>query len=286
MQKTYKFFSYKLFLRNGKGNNRFLLYFLFAFSLLSLVFRSTNLVKADLALESFVASSANQQVILEWEKISDIEIVGFYVTSNNHQEEDYSRINYLIVTHGSQLNGLIYQNIEPDLIMGKVHYIKFETADSDNNSDSFDTNSRFSRQLNFTSNQAEDQMTTTPSFTPSTTSSRTLTQFVNLTKDQTATQTSTSQFSFLTNTPTPTTTSSPKITQTSTQENIPDYTITPENSRTLEIIIYNSFIPTNTIAPEEINPFKEGFVGFILTLLIGLLIILVLVFLKKGNKSI
>lgn len=284
MQKNYKFFSDRLFLRLRKRNIKFQFLFLLAFTFLSLIFCSTDLVMAALALESFVDSSENQQVKLEWVIISETGKVGFYFTRNNHQEEEYLRISNLIVTHGSQFNGFIYKNLEPDLMIGRIYYNKLEEADSDHNSESFGTISGFSRQLNITSRKAENQMTTTPSSTPSTTPSRTLTQFVNSTYDHTVTQTATSRFSFLTNTPTPTTTSSPKNTQISTQKIIPDFTITPENSRTLEIISYNSFMPTNS-EPEEINPFKEGFVGFGLTLLIGSFIILVLVFLKKANKS-
>lgn len=180
-----------------KSNKKFLHFFLLAFSVLSFIFRSTYLVNADLALESFVASSGNPS------------------------------------------------------------------------------------QLNYTPTQTTPQINITSPLAPSVSPSRTFINTITPTNDHTATRTTTSRFSFLTNTPTTTNTSSPKKSQTSTQQLVLDFTITPENSRTFEIISYNSPMSTKTIEVEEINPYKEGFIGFSVTFLIGLLIILVLIFINK-----
>ena len=82
-----------------------------------------------------------------------------------------------------------------------------------------------------------------------------------------------------------TSTATPRISPTYTAINTPDFTFTPEITRTLKIISYNVFTPTVTPEPEEASPFRQGLVGFVITIGIGFLIIMTVIIIQRNRTS-
>jgi hypothetical protein len=254
--------------------------------LLSRVFLgSISFVQAAVTLVSFDAYPGNQQVILEWETATEADMLGFYITRNNQPNGNYTRISPFIFTQGTTVSGLVYQYIDGNVINGQTYYYKLEAVDNTYNSEFFGPVSVIPLQTTSTHTQTITQTSSTQSLTRTSTPTITLTSTIDLTHSKTPTRTSTSPFSFVTNTPTMTFTTTPRISSTYTPTDTPDFTFTPEITRTLKIISYNVFTPTVTPEPEEVSPFRQGLVGFVVTIGIGFLLIMTVIIIQRNRTS-
>lgn len=261
------------------------LYLVILWVLVLTLFGSLHVVRAAVTLVSFVAYPGNQQVILEWETATEADMLGFYITRNNQSNGNYTRVSNFIFTQGSPVSGLVYQYIDVIVINGQTYYYKLEAVDNSYNSEFFGPVSAIPLQTTPTHTQTVTQTSSTQSLTITSTPTITLTPTIDLTQSKTQTRTSTSPFSFVTNTPTMTFTFTPRISSTYTSTDTPDFTFTPEITRTLEIISYNVFTPTVTPEPEEVSPFRQGLVGFVITIGIGFLLILTVIIIQRNRTS-
>ena len=241
-------------------------------------------VNAAVTMVSFNAFPGNQQVILEWETASETDMLGFYITRNDHLNGEYARVSNFIFTQGTSVSGLVYQYIDSNLTNEKTYYYKLEALENNYDSEFFgpisatplQTTATLTQTLTLTSTVALNTLT----FTPIIRMSPTLDQ----TKILTPSLSPTSTFSFNTNTPTITSTTTARIPPTISVTDTPDLTLTPEITRTYKIIHYNVFTPTITPVPAEINPLKRGLVGFIVTLLAGFLLIILLIIFQRKHR--
>jgi len=249
------------------------------------LFVSLHVVQAAVTLVSFDAYPGNQQVILEWETASEADMLGFYITRNNQPNGNYTRISPFIFTQGTTVSGLVYQYIDGNVINGQTYYYKLEAVDNTYNSEFFGPVSAIPLQTTSTHTQTITQTSSLQSLTRTSTPTITLTSTIDLTHSKTPTRTSTSPFSFVTNTPTMTFTTTPRISSTYTPTDTPDFTFTPEITRTLKIISYNVFTPTVTPEPEEVSPFRQGLVGFVVTIGIGFLLIMTVIIIQRNRTS-
>jgi len=249
------------------------------------LFVSLHVVQAAVTLVSFDAYPGNQQVILEWETASEADMLGFYITRNNQPNGNYTRISPFIFTQGTTVSGLVYQYIDGNVINGQTYYYKLEAVDNTYNSEFFGPVSVIPLQTTSTHTQTITQTSSLQSLTRTSTPTITLTSTIDLTHSKTPTRTSTSPFSFVTNTPTMTFTTTPRISSTYTPTDTPDFTFTPEITRTLKIISYNVFTPTVTPEPEEVSPFRQGLVGFVVTIGIGFLLIMTVIIIQRNRTS-
>jgi hypothetical protein len=183
------------------------------------------------------------------------------------------------------LSGLTYQYIDWNLTNGQTYYYKLEAVDNTYNSEFFGPVSAIPLQTTSTHTQTITQTSSTQSLTRTSTPTITLTPTIDLTHSKTPTRTSTSPFSFVTNTATMTSTATPRISPTYTGTDTPDLTLTPVITRTLKIISYNVFTPTVTPEPEEVSPFRQGLVGFVITIGIGFLLIMTVIIIQRNRTS-
>jgi hypothetical protein len=267
------------------GIKKRFLYFVIPWALALTLFGSLHFVQAAVTLVSFVAYPDNQQVVLEWETATEADMLGFYITRNSQPNGNYARVSPFIFTQGSPVSGLVYQYIDLNVINGQTYYYKLEAVDNSYNSEFFGPVSAIPLQTTPTHTQTITQTNSTQSLTRTSSPTITTTPTINLTHSKTPTQTSTSPFSFVTNTPTMTSTATPRISPTYTAINTPDFTFTPEITRTLKIISYNVVTPTDTPVPEEVSPFRQGLVGFVITIGIGFLIIMTVIIIQRNRTS-
>ncbi|PKO04486.1 MAG: hypothetical protein CVU41_16660 [Chloroflexi bacterium HGW-Chloroflexi-3] len=249
------------------------------------LFGSLQIVQAAVTLVSLDAYPGNHQVILEWETATEADMLGFYITRNGQPNGNYTRVSPFIFTQGSPVSGLVYQYIDVNVINGQTYYYKLEAVDNSYNSEYFGPVSAIPMQITATQTQTLTQTSSTQSLTLTSTPTITLTPTINLTHSKTPTRTSTSPFSFVTNTPTMTFTPTPRISPTDTRTDTPDFTSTPEITRTLKIISYNVFTPTVTPEPEEVSPFRQGLIGFMITIVIGFLFIITVIIIQRNHTS-
>ena len=249
------------------------------------LFVSLHVVQAAVTLVSFDAYPGNQQVILEWETATEADMLGFYITRNNQSMGNYTRVSPFIFTQGTPISGLLYQYIDLNLTNGQTYYYKLEAVDNSYNSEFFGPVSAIPLQATPTKTQTMTQTSSTQSLTQTSTPTITLTPTIDLTHSKTPTRTSTSPFSFVTNTPTMTSTATPRISPTYTGTDTPDLTLIPVITRTLKIISYNVFTPTVTPEPEEVNPFRQGLIGFVITIVIGFLLIIAVIIIQRNRTS-
>ena len=268
------------------GIKKRFLYFVIPWALALTLFGSLHVVQAAVTLVSFVADPGNQKVVLEWETATEADMLGFYITRNSQPNGNYSRVHELIIfSQGMPLSGLTYQYIDWNLTNGQTYYYKLEAVDNNYNSEFFGPVAAIPLQTTPTHTQTITQTNSTQSLTRTSSPTITTTPTINLTHSKTPTQTSTSPFSFVTNTPTMTSTATPRISPTYTATNTPDITFTPEITRTLKIISYNVVTPTDTPAPEEVSPFRQGLVGFVITIVIGFLLIIAVIIIQRNRTS-
>jgi hypothetical protein len=267
------------------GIKKRFLYLVILWVLVLTLFGSLHVVQAAVTLVSFVANPGNQQVILEWETATEADMLGFYITRNNQSKGNYTRISPFIFTQGTTVSGLVYQYIDGNVINGQTYYYKLEAVDNTYNSEFFGPVSVIPLQTTSTHTQTITQTSSTQSLTRTSTPTITLTPTIDLTHSKTPTRTSTSPFSFVTNTATMTSTATPRISPTYTGTATPDLTITPVITRTLKIISYNVFTPTVTPEPEEVSPFRQGLVGFVITIGIGFLLIMTVIIIQRNRTS-
>lgn len=253
--------------------------------LVLILFGSLHIVQAAVTLVSFVAYPGNQRVILEWETATEVDMLGFYITRSDQPVGIYTQVSDLIFTQGSAISGMTYQYIDINLSNDQTYYYKLEAIDYSYNSEFFGPVAAIPMQYTATVTQTIAQTISTQSLTRAFTPTITLTPTINLTHTKIPTITSTSPFSFVTNTPTKTFTATPRISATYTGTDTPDWTITPEITRTLKIISYNVFTPTATPEPEEVSPFSEGLVGFGITIGIGFLLIITFIIIQRKRTS-
>jgi hypothetical protein len=250
-----------------------------------ILFGSLQIVQAAVTLVAFDAYPGNQQVILDWETATEADMLGFYITRYDQPTGNYTRVSPFIFSQGTPVTGLIYQYIDINLINNQTYYYKLEAVDNNYNSEFFGPVSAIPLQATATKTQTLTQTSSTQSLTQTTTSTITSTPTIDLTHSKTPSRTSTSPFSFVTNTPTMTFTGTPRISPTYTGTDTPDFTITPVITRTLKIISYNVFTPTFTPEPDEISPFTQGLVGFLITIGIGLLLMTILIIIQRNRTS-
>jgi len=267
------------------GIKKRFLYLVILWFLVLTLFGSLHVVQAAVTLVSFDAYPGNQQVILEWETATEADMLGFYITRNNQPNGNYTRISPFIFTQGTTVSGLVYQYIDGNVINGQTYYYKLEAVDNTYNSECFGPVSVIPLPTTSTHTQTISQPSSTQSLTRTSTPTITLTSTIDLTHSKTPTRTSTSPFSFVTSTPTMTFTTTPRISSTYTPTDTPDFTFTPEITRTLKIISYNVFTPTVTPEPEEVSPFRQGLVGFVVTIGIGFLLIMTVIIIQRNRTS-
>lgn len=242
-------------------------------------------VKAAVTLVSFDAFHGDQQVVLEWETASEANMLGFYITRNDQQNGDYTRLDDFIFTQGTSVSGMLYQYIDSNLKNGKAYYYKLEAVDNNYDSEYFgpvyaipmQNSATETHTVTNTSVTELDTRTIAPTISPTKTLKATLDQTQMLTPSLTPT----SRFSFNTNTPTVTSTETARISSTITATETPDLSLTLQFTRTYKIISYNTFTPTMTPLPEETSPFKQGLVGFVVTLIVGLLLMTLLIIFQR-----
>lgn len=249
------------------------------------LFGSLLVVQAAVTLVSFDAYPGNQQVILEWETATEADMLGFFINRSEQPDGNYIQVSDLFFSQGSVISGLKYQYIDSNLTNGKTYYYKLEAIDYSYNSEFFGPVVAIPTQYTPTLTPTIDQTNSTQSLTSTSTPTITLTPTIDLTHSKTPTRTSTSPFSFVTNTPTMTSTATPRISPTFTGTDTPDLTLTPEITRTLKIISYNVFTPTVTLAPEEVSPFRQGLIGFVITIGIGFLLIIAVIIIQRNRTS-
>ncbi|MBW6473907.1 MAG: hypothetical protein K0B14_12315 [Anaerolineaceae bacterium] len=249
------------------------------------LFGSLHVVQAAVTLVSFIAYPGNQQVVLEWETATEADMLGFYITRNEQPNGNYTRVSNFIFTQGTSISGLTYQYIDLNLTNGQTYYYKLEAVDNSYNSEFFGPVSAIPLQATATQTPTRTQTSSTQSLTHTATPTITSTPTIDLTHSKTPTRTSTSRFSFVTNTPTMTFTATQRISPTYTGTDTPDLTLTPVITRTLKIISYNVFTPTVTPAPEEVSPFKQGLIGFMITIIIGFLLIIALIISQRKRTT-
>jgi hypothetical protein len=267
------------------GNKERFFLFTIRWILVLMIFGSLQIVQAAVTLVSFDAYPGNQQVILEWETATETDMLGFYVTRNDQPNGNYTRVSPFIFTQGTPVSGLIYQYIDLNLTNGQTYYYKLEAVDNNYNSEFFGPLNAIPQQATPTKTQTLTQTSSTQSGSKTSTPTITFTLTIDLTQSKTPTRTSTSPFSFVTNTPTSTSTATSRISPTYTGTDTPDLTLTPVITRTLKIISYNVFTPTVTPEPQEANPFQQGLVGFVITIGIGFLLIISLIFIQRKRTS-
>lgn len=251
-----------------------------------IIFGSPQIVQAAVTLVSFEAFPGNGQVVLEWETASESDMLGFYITRNNQQNGNYVRVSDFIFTLGTPVSGLVYQYVDTNVTNGQTYYYKLEAVDNNYESEFFGPVSATPFQLNNTPTQTITATGSTQTRTKTVTPTVTPTQTINLTSSKTPTHTSTSPFSFVTNTPTQTATETPRISPTITFSLTPDFSITSQATRTFQIVSFNIITPTATLIPEPVSPFRQGLVGFIITILLGSLLFIVLIFAQRKRLSV
>jgi len=249
------------------------------------LFGSPHVVRAAVTLVSFVAYPGNQQVILEWETATEADMLGFYIVRSEQPDGNYTQVSDLFFSQGTVISGLKYQYIDSNLTNGQTYYYKLETVDNSYNSELFGTVSAIPLQATPTKTQTMTQTSSTQSLTQTSTPTNPSTPTIDLTHSKTPTRTSTSPFSFVTNTATMTSTATARISPTYTGTATPDLTITPVITRTLKIISYNVFTPTVTLEPDEVSPFRQGLIGFVITIGIGFLLITTLIIIQRNRSS-
>ena len=242
---------------------------------MSFMFELHNIVDAAVSMVSFNAFSGDRQVILEWETASETDMLGFYVTRSDQLNGNFSRISELIFTQGTSVSGLIYQYIDEDLTNGKIYYYKLENLDNNYESEFSDPVSATPMLISAT------QTKTGEIFTETITPTRTIKATIDQTRTQTPSLIPTSPFSFNTNTPTETSTETARISPTITGTETPDLMLTPKITRTYRIINYNVFTPTTTPVPQETSPLDQGLAGFIISLVVGLILIAILIIFQR-----
>ncbi len=269
------------------GNKKRFLPLAIPWVLVLMIFESLQIVRAAVTLVSLDAYPGNQQVILEWETATEADMLGFYVTRNDQLNGNYTRVSPFIFTQGTAVSGLIYQYIDLNLTNGKTYYYKLEAVDNNYNSEFFGPVTAIPLEVTPTKTQTLTQTSSTQSGSKTSTATITSTPTIDLTQSKTPTRTSTSPFSFVTNTPTTTPTATPRISPTLTGTYTPDLTLTPVVTRTLKIISYNVFTSTVTVTPEphEVSPFRQGLVGFVITIGIGFILIITLIIIQRKRTS-
>jgi len=244
-----------------------------------------HIIEAAVSLVSFNAIPGNGQVVLEWETATETDMLGFYINRANSSNGNYTRVSPFIFTQGTAISGLTYQFVDSNLTNGSMYYYKLEAVDIEYNSEFFGPVSASPFLLTVTGTQTLTATSLTQSPTTSRTPTITLTTTINLTSSKTPTRSSTSPFSFFTNTSTSTATITPRVSPSQTFTTTPEYSVTPEVSRTFEIISYNNITPTITSEPVKPGPFRQGLMGFFITLIVGVFLIITIIVVQR-NRSV
>jgi hypothetical protein len=267
------------------GIKKSLLYLLILWVLVLTLFGSLHVVQAAVTLVSFVAYPGNQQVILEWETATEADMLGFFINRSEQPDGNYTQVSDLFFSQGTVISGLKYQYIDSNLTNGQTYYYKLEAIDYSYNSEFFGPVVAIPMQYTPTLTPTIDQTSSTQSLTQTSTPTIPSTPTIDLTHSKTPTRTSTSPFSFVTNTATMASTATARISPTYTGTDTPDLTLTPVITRTLKIISYNVFTPTVTLEPDEVSPFRQGLIGFVITIGIGFLLITTLIIIQRNRSS-
>lgn len=246
-------------------------------------------VSAAVTLVYFTAETVDRKVILEWETASETDMQYFIVLRSNQENGNYTQVSGFIYTQGSSMSGLIYQYIDSDVLLNQTYFYKLEAVDYDYQSQFFGPVSITVRLATFTNTVTPSKtFTVTGTITPNTptmTGTVTATRTINQTSTETPTRSPTSPFSFVTNTRTPTPTFTSRFSQTPTQTPI---TLTPEFTRTYEIIAVHSNTPGVSVTPTPTPPIKSlptpirsGIIGFGVAILLGSIVLLVFIILQR-----
>jgi len=248
-------------------------------------------VSAAVTLVDFNAKTVDLKVILEWETGSEIDMLYFVILRSDQENGNYNQISDFIITEGSSTSGLIYQYIDTNVLLNRTYYYKLEAVDSDYQSQLFGPVSITVRLATFTNTVTPSRtMTVTGTITPNTqTMTNTITPSPTkyLTSTKTLRPTSTSPFSFVTNTRTPSPSFTSRFSPIPTRTPI---TLTPEFTRTYEIISIHTHTPSSTITITPIEAknaisFRSGVIGFGATIVVGAILLLVLVLIQKNRKT-
>ena len=253
-----------------------------------LLFQFVAMVRGAVTLVYFDANPGNQQVILEWETASEVDMLGFYVRRSSQQSSGFTRISDFIFTQGSSVSGLVYQYVDSNLTNGQTFYYELEAVDNNYESEFFGpvlvtvgspaTTNTTTQTSTITSTGQNTALTQTITFT------NTITPTINLSLTATTSSTATSPFSFITNTPTPSSTPTSRVSAT-----LPTMTETetPEFTRTFEIKGIPSITPsmTATIEVESQTPLRSGFIGFVISFLLGSILLLAVIIIQRKKQS-
>ncbi len=172
-------------------------------------------VSAAITLNYFTATLEGEEVYLEWETASEMDLAGFYVVRSLSPDAEYTRISSFIYGEGD-ITGAIYNFTDTDIILNTNYYYKLEDVDINNNS-------------SFHGPVVVGPATPTPSLTP----------------------TSTPETPTITSTPTKTT--QPSKTPTFNPSASPSFTPTPTISPTPSVSPTASTTPTATPPEAEIS---------------------------------
>ena len=253
-----------------------------------LLFDAGIVVDAVVTLVYFVANPGNQQVTLEWETASEVDMLGFYVLRSTQQASGYTRISNFIFTQGSSISGLLYQYVDSNLTNGQSFYYKLEAVDNSYESEFFGpVYVTVGLPLNTSTATQTRTITNTGQVTAlsqTITVNNTISPTINLTITATSSRTATSPFSFITNTPTPSPTQTQRFTATQPTMTI---TETPEFTRTFEIKGFSTSTPsmTATVPIDTQTPFRAGLVGFVVSFLLGLFLLLAFMIILRKKQS-
>ncbi len=248
-------------------------------------------VKAAITLLSFEGLSGNQQAILTWETATEADMLGFYILRSEQINGDFSRVSSFIFTQGSPISGGIYRFEDNNLIDGKSYFYKLEAIDNQYQSEFFGP-------ITVIPGQPGSTKTATGTITPTKTNSvsiftntNTLTHTITaiptifLTKTQTETLSPTSPFSFITNTATASATTTPLPSNTPLVTQTPELSVTPEATKTFRVLSFNMSTPTMVPTSATNTHFQSGLLGFLITVVIGIFLIIILFIVQRKIQS-
>lgn len=247
------------------------------------------IVYAAVTLVDFTAQTIDLKVILKWETASETNMQYFVILRSNQENGEYTQISDFIYTQGSTERGLLYQYVDTDVIINRTYYYKLEAVEYDYKTQSFGPVSITVLSKTYTNTVTPSiTLTVTGTLTPNT---PTMTKTITPSPTINRTNTPTSPFSFITNTATPTATFTSRFSPTPSQPTMSD---TPEFTRTFEIVKYLSDTPLMTATfpytPTPVyeissKPIRLGVIGFGVTILVGVIVLLILYIRQKHKRS-
>lgn len=95
------------------------------------------IVRAEVFLDYFRASSQPDGILIEWETSSESNSSGFYILRSLSQDQDYTRINIFFLSDSEVGEGVFYSYLDETVVPGTIYYYKLEAIDLDGSSEFF-----------------------------------------------------------------------------------------------------------------------------------------------------